>query len=147
MKLNGYNRPTRRNLGPVNMMCWRCPKTETVPYVHNHCMVLSTLYKKRHNVIVSRVKKAASERWTVLEEDQVLGIQNLRPDLVVQKGNDIIIFDATVPFENGLEAFSSARNSKLEKYTQLADELAANECGCRWKECGCSRGPWILRSC
>lgn len=38
-------------------------------------------------------------------EDQVLGTQNLRPNLVVRKGNDRIIFDITVPFDSGREAF------------------------------------------
>lgn len=41
-------------------------------------------------------------------EDCVLGSENLRPDLVVQKGNDIIIFDVTIPFENGFQVFEDA---------------------------------------
>lgn len=49
-------------------------------------------------------------------EDRVVGTQNLRPDLVVHKGNDII-FDITVPFDNGLEAFDSTRKEKTEIYT------------------------------
>lgn len=56
-------------------------------------------------------------------KDCVLGGENLCPDLVVKKGNDIIIFDITVPFDNGLDAFDEARRLKVEKYKNLADEL------------------------
>lgn len=57
-------------------------------------------------------------------EDQIIGRQNLRPDLIVSKRNDIIIFDITVPLDNGLEAFEVARRAKVEKYKELAEELS-----------------------
>lgn len=44
----------------------------------------------------------------------------------LRKWNDIIIFDVTVPFENGLEALDEARRLKNEKYKNLADELSEN---------------------
>lgn len=47
--------------------------------------------KKRHNAIVDRVKKACGERWAVIGENRVVGTENRRPDLVIQKINDIII--------------------------------------------------------
>lgn len=56
-------------------------------------------------------------------EDQVIGKQNLRLDLDVRKGNDIILFDVTVPFDNGLDAFQEARRIKVDKYKELAEEL------------------------
>lgn len=59
-------------------------------------------------------------------EDHVVGTEDLRPDLVVRKGKDLIIFDVMVPFENGLEAFDEARRLKVEKYKNLADELSTN---------------------
>lgn len=58
---------------------------------------------------MKRVKKAAEARWAIMGEDCVLGRENFRPDLVIKKGNGIIIFDITVHFENGLEAFDEAR--------------------------------------
>lgn len=66
VKLNGYNRPTRRNPGPVKTMCRRCPNVETLPHILDHCMVHSSLYRKRHNAIISRIKKAAAESGAVL---------------------------------------------------------------------------------
>lgn len=57
-------------------------------------------------------------------EDQVIGRQNLRPNQIVRKRNDIIIFDITVPFDNGLEAFEVAWRAKVEKYKDLAGELS-----------------------
>lgn len=54
-----------------------------------------------------------------MEENQVIGTQNLRPDLIVLKGNDITIFYVTVPLDNGLEAFENARKAKIDKYKDL----------------------------
>lgn len=60
----------------------------------------------------------------MLLENQVVGTQNLRPDLVIQKDRDIIIIDVTVPFENGMVAFDNAREAKETKYNELATELS-----------------------
>lgn len=87
----------------------------------------SALYylQKRQNDIVKLIKKAAEGRWTMLEKYRVVGIVNLCPNLVIQKGKDIII-DVTVPFDNGLEAFKEASRLKEEKYRNLATELSCN---------------------
>lgn len=50
------------------------------------CTIL--FIKKRHNDIVKRIKKAAEGRWTVLGKDRVVGTENLRSELVSQKGKD-----------------------------------------------------------
>lgn len=36
----------------------------------------------------------------------------------------MIIIDVTVPFDNGLDAFEAARKSKIEKYSNLAQEMS-----------------------
>lgn len=36
-------------------------------------------------------------------EGLLIGAENLRPDLVFRKGNEINIFDVTVPLDNSLE--------------------------------------------
>lgn len=87
-------------------------------------MVHSTLMKKRHDAIIERLNKAAGSRWTIQGENQVVDVGNLRPDLLLKKGNDILIIDVTVPFENGLEALEDARKEKLENYSDLARELS-----------------------
>ena len=94
--LNAY----KHNSGPIDKRCRRCWGVETLPHVLNHCMRNSNLYKARHNALLDRIKKAAGSRWMIIGEDQHFGANGLRPDLVIQKDNDIIIVDATVPFEN-----------------------------------------------
>lgn len=122
--LNAYNRPSRNKPGPVDKRCRRCGQPETLPHVLDHCMAHSTLMKKRHNAIIDRVKKACGDRWTIVSEDRAVGNSNLRPDLVIQKGSDMIVIDVTVPFDNGLEAFEKARQEKIRKYTGIAQELS-----------------------
>ena len=101
-------------------------QAETLPHVINNCMTHSTLIRKRQNDIVGRIKKAAMGRWEVICEDHRLGTENLRPDLVLKKDNDILIMDITVLFENGLKAFEDARLVKEAKYTNLARELTTD---------------------
>ena len=55
---------------------------------------------KRHNDIVERIKRAAMDRWEVIGENQKFGAEDLRPDLVLKKDNDMLILDVTVQFEN-----------------------------------------------
>ena len=118
--------------GPVaDKCCRRCGngsdgRQETLPHHLNHCMRYSSTYKARHNAIVERLKNAARGRWSVLREDQRVGSGDLRPDLVLQKGNEILIIDVTVPIENEYIAFDRARQSKEEKYTDIARELSVD---------------------
>lgn len=72
-------------------------------------MIHSTLYKKRHDAVVSRVKKAAGQCWKVMLKNQVIGGAKLRPDILLKKGKDVLIIEATFPFENGQEALTLAR--------------------------------------
>ena len=95
---------------------------ETLPHVINHCMTYAAVMTRRHNAIVSRVRKAASKRYTVLSENEAVN-GNLRPDLVLVKNNNAIIIDVTVPFENRMDAFCEAREGKKQKYENLAHAL------------------------
>lgn len=78
-------------------------------------MVHSTIYKKRHDTIIKRVKNAAGTRWSVMGESEKMGSEDRRPDLVLKKDKDVLILDATVPFDNGLEALAKGRRKKVEK--------------------------------
>ena len=60
----------RHNSRPIDKRCRRCGGVETLPYVLNHCMRNSNLYKARHNALLDRLKKAAGNRWTIIGEDQ-----------------------------------------------------------------------------
>ncbi|KAF0730156.1 Retrovirus-related Pol polyprotein from type-2 retrotransposable element R2DM [Aphis craccivora] len=88
-------------------------------------MRYTALYLARHNAIVARIKKAASAKFEDLSENQALGDQGLRPDLVLKKGPNIYVVDVTVPFDNRMEAFKAAAAVKTEKYEQLRVDLAA----------------------
>jgi len=86
-------------------------------------MRYTALYLARHNAIVARIKKAASMKFKFLFENQVLGDQGLRPDLVLMKGFNIFVVDVTVPFDNRLEAFKVAAE-KSAKYEQFRAGLS-----------------------
>ena len=124
----------RLNLLPLNgirgrnqfgdRLCRRCRRVnETLPHVLNHCMRHSAAMQNRHNSLMDRVKNTAQfMHWEVIHENQVIPGSNstLRPDLVIKKGTDAIIIDATCPFENGEGAFEAAREEKTQKYADLA---------------------------
>lgn len=46
----------------------------------------------------------------------MVGKQNLLPDLVIQKFNEIITIDVIVPFENGVSALEDASKRKINKF-------------------------------
>ncbi|XP_060879164.1 uncharacterized protein LOC132951368 [Metopolophium dirhodum] len=129
----------RLNLVPLNgssswrvgdRRCRRCGYTnESLAHVVDHCMRYTGLYMARHNSVVARIKKAASARFEVLSENQALGDQGLRPDLVLKKGPNLYIVDVTVPFDNRLAAFEVAAAEKRTKYEELRAWLAARH-GC-----------------
>ncbi|KAL1475349.1 hypothetical protein MTO96_037365 [Rhipicephalus appendiculatus] len=77
---------------------------ETLPHVLGHCMRHNVAYTSRHNKIVDQVKQAASKKFTVTHENRPVGDTNLRPDLVLTRGEEVIIVDMTCPFENRLKA-------------------------------------------
>lgn len=78
-------------------------------------MVHRSLYKERYNAIVARIKKTARNSFTIVGKDRVAGTENLRPDLVIQDNNGIILFDVIVPFEIGPEAFETVKKNKFDK--------------------------------
>lgn len=53
-----------------------------------------------------------------MNEDRAVRSTYQQPDLVLSKGNDILIIDVTFSFENGLEAFKMTRKEKEEKYAE-----------------------------
>lgn len=117
--LNTYN---RRNLPKT---CRRCNyPEETLPYVINNCTSqLSDKITQRHNRIVPRLKKAALEnsKWSLLREDDVYGLSNLKPGLILtNEKREALIIDVRVTFENETAALDSARlgkkNRKISNY-------------------------------
>ncbi|XP_064462307.1 uncharacterized protein LOC135372767 [Ornithodoros turicata] len=75
----------------------------------------------RHNEVVERIKKAAFGRFSIMTENQPVGNTNLRPDLVLQKGEEAIIFDVCCPFENRAAALQRAHEEKEQKYQPVKE--------------------------
>jgi len=129
----------RLNLVPLNgssswrtgdRRCRRCGHTtESLAHVVNHCMRYTSLYMARHNALIARLKKAATGKYTVISENQAIGSQRLRPDLVLRRGNTTLIIDATVPFDNRMKAFKEAADEKVSKYEELRKEIAVDAPG------------------
>eukprot|EP00102_Acyrthosiphon_pisum_P018506 XP_016655716.1 PREDICTED: uncharacterized protein LOC107882189 [Acyrthosiphon pisum] len=129
----------RLNLVPLNgssswrtgdRRCRRCGNNiESLAHVVNHCMRYTSLYMARHNSLVARLKKAAAGKFEVVSENQVIGVQRLRPDLVLRKGTTTLIIDATVPFDNRIKAFEEAAAEKKAKYEDLRKEIANDHPG------------------
>ncbi|XP_064464937.1 uncharacterized protein LOC135376257 [Ornithodoros turicata] len=124
----------RLNLLPLNgarpwqsggdTRCRRCGYArETLPHVVCHCMRQSAAMTGRHNRVVDRIKKAASGRYTIMAENQPIGGTALRPDLVLQKGEEAIIVDVCCPFENRIPALLEARKEKERKYQTVKENL------------------------
>jgi len=87
-------------------------------------MWYTALYMAKHNAMIAHIKKAAVLKYQILSENQVLGSQRLRPDLVLKKGNTILIIDVTIPFNNRIAAFKAAAEEKITKYETLRAELS-----------------------
>lgn len=111
--LNAYN----CDAPDSDKKCRRCkaPK-ETLPHVLNHYRPMLPLCTRRHNMVVERIKEAAKRCWKVVRENQTVAGSSLRPDLLLEKDGHALIIDVTIPFENGPNAFSEAREAKLAKY-------------------------------
>ncbi|KAL1442455.1 hypothetical protein MTO96_046411 [Rhipicephalus appendiculatus] len=116
LPLNG----TRSWVPAADKRCRRCGYgEETLPHVLCHCMRQSRAMTERHNAIVARLKKAALGRYTVIGENQQVGVPGLRPDLVLARGEEALVLDVCCPFENRMQAFQEARRIKEEKYAPL----------------------------
>ncbi|KAL1443530.1 hypothetical protein MTO96_045976, partial [Rhipicephalus appendiculatus] len=108
---------TRTWVPAADKRCRRCGYgEETLPHVLCHCMRQSRAMTERHNAIVARLKKAALGRYTVIGENQQVGVPGLRPDLVLARGEEALVLDVCCPFENRMRAFQEARRIKEEKY-------------------------------
>lgn len=120
LPLNGAQ-PWRRG---SDQRCRRCGfASETLPHVLNHCMRQSQAITQRHNNVVERVKKASAGRFTLVSENAAVGDTQLRPDLVLVRGEEAVVVDVCIPFENRKEALVQARRTKEEKYRPVIDHL------------------------
>jgi len=108
-----------------NQQCRRCsyPK-ETTLHVLSLCKPNMTRRTIRHNAIVDRVIHAKRHDWDVIALNQSIGDEGLRPDIILKKGDEALILDITIPYENRPQAFETARNEKKRKYSNIATLLS-----------------------
>jgi hypothetical protein len=77
----------------------------------------------RYDEVVARLKRASERKFRVLVENRPVNNLAPRPDLVLTKGNEALIIDVTVPYENRPEVFTTARQAKINKYASVVESL------------------------
>ncbi|KAL1479132.1 hypothetical protein MTO96_052112 [Rhipicephalus appendiculatus] len=111
--LNG----TRTWVPAADKRCRRCGYgEETLAHALCRCMRQSRATTERHNAIVARLKAAALGLYTIIGENQQVGVPGLRPDLVLARGDEALILDVCCPFDNRMQAFQEARRIQEGKY-------------------------------
>jgi hypothetical protein len=95
-----------------------------------------TQMRDHHNKIVDRLTNAVQfgtlrvfREITTDKTVRTSGLR-LRPDIVVEEKNEVLIIDVTCPFENDENALSDAAPAKFNKYQVLKDHFIShgNKC-------------------
>ena len=124
-----FIRRARLNCLPVNNVkcrwsnscskCRHCDSVETLPHVLCHCRPNMPSILRRHNAIVDRIVNAV-KCGTITTDQQVSAANSrLRPDIIVEDDNKVLIIDVCCPFDNNAEALRDAEQRKLNKYEGL----------------------------
>ncbi|XP_046404452.1 uncharacterized protein T26G10.4-like [Ischnura elegans] len=112
-----------------DLRCRRCGwQSETLPHVLDHCQVHSSAWRGRHDAILHRLAGEVPRAGVEIRVDRTPPMIDsaLRRDLVVvdEGRRKIVIVDVTVPFENRKNALDVARQTKFQKYSSIAQQLA-----------------------
>ncbi|KAG8240308.1 hypothetical protein J437_LFUL018723 [Ladona fulva] len=95
---------------------------ENLSHVLNNCLLHAKMRTELHDKIISLVADILPREWTIRLNRTISGTGScLRPDIYLEDGNETVIVDVTVPFENGPEALGRAREGKTVKYNELAE--------------------------
>ena len=121
------NKSRFSNTDPI---CRHCLQSETLPHVICHCRPHMVQIRDRHNSIVTRLTNAI--RFGKITTDRTVAESNLRlrPDVVVEEGNQVLLIDVTCPFDNDTNALSDAANAKVLKYQPLKEFLVSKGKSC-----------------
>ena len=112
--------------------CRHCPShPETLPHVVCHCPPHMIQIRGRHNSIVELLTNAI--RFGKITTDRTIAESNLRlrPDIVVEEDNHVLIIDVTCPFDNDDDALSNAAVAKVNKYQPLKEFLVSRGKSCK----------------
>jgi hypothetical protein len=113
--------PTNQNKSrwsDCSTLCRVCNShPETLPHIICHCNTHLVQIRERHTV-VERLQKAV-RYGSVRVDQQVPGVDECRPDILINEGRKVTIIDITCPFENVDDALATADYNKLIKYDHL----------------------------
>ena len=86
--------------------------------------------RDRHNAIVSRLINAI--RFGKITTDRTVqeSYLCLRPDVIVEEDNRVLLIDVTCPFDNDTVALSDAAAAKIDKYAPLKEFLSSKGKSC-----------------
>ncbi len=104
--------------------CRRCGQTaETLPHVLQHCKPMMVPIRRRHDLIVQRIRRCIPAKFQIFaDQHPPLGPNSReRPDLILIAENEVIIIDVAVTFEADHEALAKMRQMKVDKYVATAD--------------------------
>ena len=114
----------------TNEKCRHCEQPETLPHVICHCRPYMVQIRERHNSIVNRLTNAI--RFGTITTDRTIENSKLRlrPDIVMEDNNSVLIIDVTCPFDNDVDALSNAAQAKVYKYQPLKEfvESSGRKC-------------------
>ncbi|XP_046856069.1 uncharacterized protein LOC124449163 [Xenia sp. Carnegie-2017] len=99
--------------------CRHCLQPETLPHVICHCRPSMVQIRDRHNLLVARLLNAT--RFGEITTDRAVqgsGLR-LRPDIIIEEDNEVLIIDVACPFDNDENALAEAAQQKITKYEPL----------------------------
>ena len=111
--------------------CRHCGQhAETLPHVICHCHRHMVHVRGRHDAVVDRLTN--SIRFGKITTDRTVADSNLRlrPDIVVEEDDRVIIIDVTCPFDNDSDALSEAALAKVHKYQPLKEYVQSKGKSC-----------------
>ncbi|XP_046684359.1 uncharacterized protein T26G10.4-like [Homalodisca vitripennis] len=131
-----------RRWGNEDRRCRRCGRyDETTAHVLCHCLPMMPVITRRHDAILelltseirghpqeeTRLDKRVPFQELVPDVEVPEEVASCRPDIVtIDRRNKIVrVVDVTVPYEDGWQSVTTARERKVEKYAPVARLLSA----------------------
>lgn len=113
-----------RTTAGMDVRCRRCHvQPETLGHVIGSCVATKPARIRRHDEIKNLVAQRVAARHTVMVEPTVNVAGELKkPDLVIELGNELVVADVTVRFENKTYLADAAKE-KVDKYRGTAEML------------------------
>ncbi len=114
----------RGNCKPELIKCRRCKTAnETTLHVLNECSYTKRHSMKRHNNICDKIAKdlKKNNENVVIWREKTLNVnrENFKPDITMQKGDELTIVEITIPYEKDERTLARREREKEEKYAIL----------------------------